>query len=317
MENPLISIIIPVYNAERYLASCLDSILEQSYRNLEVIIINDGSLDFSLNIAEKYAEQDDRLKVYSQDNSGPSEARNYGLSVSTGNYISFVDADDMVLPKAFEMMLKIMDTFSADIVEGRVTEGKIYKKIEYINKLHSEFMDSKSAIERVLYQKDMLSSPWGKLYKKSLFDDVKFEKGLIYEDLDIFYKVYERADKITYTNFPVYFYRNNEESTLHTWKPQRLDVLKVTENIEKYIAEKYPELLPAAQDRRLSANFNMFALCSINGDNDTAAKCWEKVKLYRKQSLINPKVRLKNKFGILSSYLGKNFFKQLSKLIYR
>ncbi|MCH5237986.1 MAG: glycosyltransferase, partial [Muribaculaceae bacterium] len=96
MGNELISVIIPVYNAERYLASCLDSILSQSYRNLEVIIINDGSSDYSLRVAEGYAEKDDRVRVYSFENEGPSEARNRGLSVATGDYLTFVDSDDLL-----------------------------------------------------------------------------------------------------------------------------------------------------------------------------------------------------------------------------
>ena len=98
---------------------------------------------------------------------------------------------------------------------------------------------------------------------------------------------------------------------------KRLDVLKVTEKIEDHIREKYPEILGAARDRRLSANFNMFAMCSIHGETSQAQQCWELIKKYRNQSLFDSKVRSKNKIGILLSYLGKNVFSSISKIIYK
>ena len=316
MEGNLVSVIIPVFNAERYLAACLDSIISQSYRNLEIIIINDGSTDFSLEIAEKYADNDDRITVYSYDNSGLSEARNKGLSVATGDYISFVDADDLLLPNAFEVMLGLLQTYDADLVEGKTIREQILENIKSKQEIKVEVFSPKDAISKILYQDKLLPSAWGKLYKRNLFDSLEFEKGILYEDLDIFYKVINRCHKMIWIDYPVYFYRITEGSILNSWNPKRLDVLKVTERIESYIQENYPDLLPAAKDRRLSANFNMFALCSIHGQKKEAANCWQHIKNHRKQSLFNPKVRLKNKAGILLSYLGKNVFNILSRQIY-
>lgn len=317
MESDLISIIIPVYNTEQYIAACLDSVLTQSHRNMEVIVVNDGSTDYSLQIAEKYAENDDRVKVYTQNNKGQAEARNHGLEVATGDYITFVDSDDMLLPKSLEVMIKFMELKGVDIIEGKFIAGIEHKQINYVKNLSSEIFDSLQAIEFILYQRKGFPSPWGKIYRKELFDGLRFTNGIIYEDLDLFYKVYERADKIALINYPVYFYRINEESTTHTWKPERLDVLKVTEDLENYISQKYPHLIEAARDRRLSANFNMFALCSIHGNKENALKCWEIIKKYRKKSLLNPKVRIKNKAGILLSYFGKNIFRFTSSFIYK
>lgn len=317
MDKGLISIIVPVYNVENYLSACLDSILSQSYKNLEVIVIDDGSTDFSLQIAEKYAEKDDRVKVFSYENEGQSAARNHGLSASTGSYIVFVDADDIILPDSLEIMMAFLKENNADIVEGEIITGVIYKNKIKKSKIVYDVFNNKEAIEKVLYQNKMLPSPWGKLYKSELFENIRFKKGIIYEDLDIFYRIYEKATKLIYLNFPVYFYRNNEKSTINTWRPKRLDVLSVTENLENYIFEKYPDLLPAAKDRRLSANFNMFALCSINKDPENASKCWDYIKQNRQNSLMNPKVRKKNKIGIMLSYCGKKAFNLIARRIYK
>lgn len=317
MEPDLISIIIPVFNTERYLAACLDSVLSQSYKNIEVIVINDGSTDYSLKIAEGYAEKDDRLIVYSYENEGQAAARNHGLDVATGNYICFVDSDDLLIPDALEMMIEILRAQEADIIEGLVIRGKVYKKIQYKKKIEIGLHTPIEAIENVLYQKGMLPSPCGKLYKNKLLENLRFKEGIIYEDLDIFYKIYERANKIVYINYPVYFYRDTDGSTINTWKTNRLDVLKVTESIENYISEKYPQLRPAAKDRRLSANFNMYALCSLNGDKEMANKCWNLIKKYRRDIFLDKKVRIKNKLGVALSYSGKTIFKNISRLVYK
>lgn len=316
-EEALISIIVPVYNVETYLSACLDSILDQSYKNLEIIVIDDGSTDFSLKIAETYSEKEDRIIVYSFPNAGLSEARNRGLEVATGEYVVFVDSDDLLLRNALHVMMEAMHSNPVDIVEGKIMKGELLGDFKNQNNYHTVLYTPLEAITDVLYQKRLLPSMCGKLFKRNLFDDLKFEKGILYEDLNIFYRVLEKCKKILWIDFPVYFYRITEGSIVNTWKPQRLDVLKVTENLENYIKEKYPQLLPSAQDRRLSANFNMFALCSINGDKESASKCWLHIKENRKKSFFNPKVRIKNKAGILLSYMGRNVFNFAARRIYK
>lgn len=306
-----------MYNAERYLAACLDSVLSQSYRNLEVIIINDGSTDLSLEIAQKYAENDDRIIVYSFENKGLAEARNRGLEVATGEELVFVDSDDILLPNSIEILNYWLNTGNADIVEGKIIKGEILGTSLKTTSVRTKTFTPQEAIADILYQNILSPSMCAKLFRRHLFEGIKFEKGIIYEDLNIFYRVLDKCKKIIWVDFPVYFYRNTEGSIVNTWKPQRLDVLKVTENLETYIQTNYPDLLPAAKDRRLSANFNMYALCSIHGDKENAQKCWEHIKQNRRQSLFNPKVRSKNKAGILLSYFGKNIFNIAARRIYK
>lgn len=316
MEGKLISVIVPVYNSEMYLAACLDSILDQSYKNLEIIVINDGSTDFSLKIAETYSQKDNRLTVYSYENSGLSEARNRGLEVTTGDYVTFVDADDILLPNALELLHSELKEFSADIAEGKTIRGKIQGVFKFKPQIASHVYTSEEALSDMLYQKRLLPSVCGKLFTRCLFNDLKFEKGILYEDLNIIYKVFEKCNKIVWIDYPVYFYRQSEGSILNNWKIQRLDVLKVTEKIENYITEQYPGLINAAKNRRLSANFNMFALCSKHGEREHARNCWEIIRENRRHALFNPKVRLKNKGGIILSYLGKNIFSLIARRVY-
>lgn len=316
MEDKKISVIVPVYNGESYLASCLDSILSQSYKNVEVIVINDGSTDFSLKIAETYSEKDNRVTVYSHENSGLSEARNRGIEVATGDYIAFVDSDDILLPEALELLLNELIKNAADIAEGKTIRGKIQGAQKLKPHIEKHIYSSEEALSNMLYQKRLLPSVCGKLFIKELFNELKFEKGILYEDLNIIYKVFEKCNKIVWIDYPVYFYREAEGSILNNWKLERLDVLKVTEKIENYITEQYPDLINAAKNRRLSANFNMFALCSKHGEYAQARNCWEVIKAHRKSSLFNRNVRIKNKGGILLSYLGRNIFSIIARRVY-
>ncbi|MCH5230346.1 MAG: glycosyltransferase family 2 protein [Muribaculaceae bacterium] len=317
MEDSIVSVIIPVFNVEPYLAPCIDSVLNQSHRQLEVIIINDGSSDFSMNIAEKYAEKDSRVTAFSHSHGGPSSARNHGIEAATGDYIMFVDSDDILLPNAVEILLSVLLEKDADLVEGETVRGRVYKEYYLPKSLKTKTYSTREALTDVLYQKNLIPSVCGKIFRKHLFDDLRFKEGIFYEDLDLFCRILSRCQKIVWINIPVYFYRITEGSIINSWKPKRLDVLKVTEDIEKYISEEFPEVLSAAKARRLSANFNMFALCSINGDPENATKCWQHIKENRKNSLLDPKVRLKNKSGALLSYFGRYVFEFVSRFVYK
>ena len=317
MDNKLISIIIPVYNTETYIGACLDSVLEQTYQYIEVIVINDGSTDFSQKIIDKYAEKDPRVKSYIFPHEGLSVARNHGLSVATGDYLAFVDADDLLYPDALKLLLKIIKGEEADIVEGKICKGDFLSCSVKIKNPYLKIFNAEAAIEDLLYQKNLSSSMCGKIFRKELFNNFSFEKNILYEDLNLIYRIYENCNKIIYINIPVYFYRNREGSIINTWKTERLDVLKVTEKIEDYIAQTYPDIRHAATDRRLSANFNMFALCENHGEKDQAKKCWNIIKEKRRNSLFNPKVRIKNKGAIIVSYLGRHLFSAIARKAYR
>ncbi|HBI57624.1 MAG: glycosyltransferase [Duncaniella sp.] len=314
----MISVIVPAYNAEKYLAECLTSILGQSYRDIEVLLINDGSTDSTLAIATDFAHRDARLKIFTTGNRGVSCARNYGISQACGDWITFVDSDDKLLPDALMSLVAIAGKTSADIVIGKHTDADK----DSLNKSGRYMMISPlEAMAQTLYQTGMIvPAVWGILYNKSVFtEDTLFVPEIRYEDLDIFYRLFENAGKIAVIPDIVYFYRPNPESFINTFSPSRFDALAVTERIEQYMESRHPELLPAARDRRLSANFNILALLEQHDDvryEDIKTRCWNLICRYRLRSLFNPKVRLKNKLGVLVSFLGRGAYRFLSKKTY-
>ena len=315
----MVSIVIPIFNAEIFLRECLDSLLSQSYQDWEGILVDDGSTDSSGKIMEEYARGDSRFKVLNIANSGPSEARNKGILSCRGEYLMFVDADDALLPGAIDLLLSAMQRTGADIVEGRFIAGtrppRTNTQKTGIKKTRIFAPDD--AVADMLYQKHFTSAPWGKIFRRCLFDGLQFKQGIIYEDLDLMYKLFLRAGKVAYINNDVYFYRQSNSSLMHSWNESRLDVLEVTRDIEQYMIEHFSHLVPAARDRRLSAAFNMFVLASMHREPETATKCMSIIKKFRKASLLNRHVRLKNKIGIVLSFFGSGILVSAGRLVYR
>lgn len=311
----MISVIVPIYNTGKYLAECVESILGQSFSDIEVILVDDGSTDSSGHIADVFAARDSRVRVIHIDNGGQAHARNVGLDLASGDLISFVDSDDVLLPDALEELYRALINFDADISEGSVLIAKkLPGNLRGPEKV--KVYDSAEATADVLYQRYLCSSVWGKLYKRSLFEQIRFRDGKYYEDLDIVVRLFLDCSRVVRIFKPVYFYRQIIGSFIHTWNEKRLDVLEVTEGFERLIENRNPELLPAARDRRLSANFNIFALASNHGEREIADACWRVIKEYRRESLLNPRVRFKNKVGVVLSLLGRHALAAIGRIVY-
>lgn len=308
MDKGLVSIIVPVYNAEKWLNQAISSIQAQTYTNWEAVIVDDGSTDNSYKTLCKLAELDNRLKVLHKENGGLSDARNFGLEYASGEYIYFLDADDMMMPESLERLLNE----NADIVIG----GFVYSTVtpKKVKRGIAEYMSSGRAIERSLYQCPPMNSACGKLFKRKIFfpDGPRFLKGRWYEDLEIHHRLFERAETIAYLPEKLYFYRENESSFINNFSESRLDVLKVTDEIlEKYTGTA---LEGAARDRRFSAYFNILTLgLKNNVRQEIIDRCWSVVKEGRFNALKDPKVRIKNKIGAAVSYLGLNFIRIISR----
>lgn len=310
----MISVIVPVYNAESFLRECLDSIAAQTYRDIEVIMVDDGSTDRSGAIVDEYSALDNRFEALHIDNGGQARARNLGIEKSRGEWVSFVDADDCLQAQAFEMLAAIAGRDDSQIVIGTCSQGLHFVPGTFCMMAESRVLDAEGAIAECLYQTgDVTSSPWGRIFRREMFDGVRFSDGMYYEDLLITPFLFEQAGRISVCPLPLYFYRSNPSSFLNTWTSKRLDVLEVTERVERFIAERHPSLLPAARDRRLSANFNMFVLASGRGDEEVLNRTWPVIKSLRRQSLLNPRVRIKNRLGILVSYGGKRLLRTISR----
>ena len=181
----MVSVIIPIYNVEKYLKKCIESVINQTFSDLEIILVNDGSTDNCKEICEDYKSKDNRIKFIHKSNGGLSSARNAGIQVATGDYYTFIDSDDYIMSDMIEQLVYMAQLTDADISlccktnqENGFEEG-INKKIEIFTK--------EEALKCILTEKKILTSAWGKLYKRKLFNEVRYPDGKIYEDLGTTY----------------------------------------------------------------------------------------------------------------------------------
>lgn len=305
MSHPTVSVIVPVYNTREFLSECVESILGQSFGDFELLLVDDGSIDGSREMADGFATADRRVRTMHMRNHGVSAARNAGIEAARGRWLAFVDSDDALHPRALERLLEAARQTGLSIVVGGSKAGVRPAWSASDRPLRVKTVASAALIVDTLYQSGPDCSVWGKLFHRCVFDQERFVEGLWYEDLDIFYRLYARVGKVAVTAEPLYFYRRHRGSFLNRFTPRRLDVLTVTEKIERYCADALPEALPAARDRRLSANFNMFILASRAGMADVGDRCWDVICRYRRGSLADRRVRFKNKIGALLSYGGR------------
>ena len=239
----MISVIVPVYNVEKYLEECLDSIQNQTYSDIEVILVNDGSLDNSKDICEKYCKEDNRFKLINQANQGQSVARNHGVAASTGEFIAFVDSDDIIRQDYLEALIRYMSE-EVDIVESQFT---VHKK-EFFNENYKEINvifegDSEEAVKAV--PKHVLSvNPVTKLYRKSVVEAVPYLEGLIFEDIYSGVGMLKYIRRIIKSDYTGYYYRQHVTSTMHrTFTEKNLNVFTVSDKLIELYSDK-EELLP-------------------------------------------------------------------------
>ncbi|MDE6512408.1 MAG: glycosyltransferase [Muribaculaceae bacterium] len=310
-----ISVIVPVYNAEKWLRDALASLQAQTYADFEAILVDDGSTDGSAEICRGVCERDGRFRLLMQENAGVSAARNAGIDAACGEWIAFMDADDVMPPDSLAVMTEHARASGAGITAGGYTRG-IPKRMP-TGDGHPMTVDSDTAILIGLYQKRILNNPWGMLFKTNIF---KGEKPLRfrrcrYEDLDLFYQAFERTEKVCILDRTVYFYRDTPGSFINSWSEARLDVLDVTDRMAEHMSHRSPALHRAAQDRRFSAHFNMLMEMIRHGisNHEQTERCLRVIKAERLNELKDGKTRLKNKLGALLSYLGMPAIRMLCR----
>lgn len=314
-NGPLLSLVIPAHNASEFLEECLQSVADQTFRDYEVIVVDDGSTDDTAAIVRRFADTDSRMRLLQSPRGGVSKARNLGIDQARGKFISFADADDALHPRAFEMMLKAMEETGAAVCITAFHHGA--RPRFSAPSARREVYSYREAMKIALYQKKLLNAPWGMMMERRLLGDaLRFREGSRYEDLDAFYRFYEKADRIAYLPFPFYFYRDNPRSFMNHWSDDRLDALDVTDRMVEFFRNRHPDLEKAALDRRFSAHFNMLLLMRKHGVENHAAKerCLTVIREGRTRALTDRDVRLKNKIGALASWGGAPIINLLSRL---
>lgn len=256
MENRMVSVIIPVYNVERYLNRCVDSVLNQTYQNLEIILVDDGSPDRCGAICDEYSKRDNRITVIHKKNGGLSDARNAGLDIATGEYLYFVDSDDWIAESAIEQLIAVFNKDDAiDIVAGcsvdvHERDGTLFET------RYSITPGSKKVLSKAEAIKDNLLhgwAAWNKLYKLRLFADVRFPVGVINEDEAILLHVLDKIRKVAQIGIPTYYYFLRENSiTTSKFSEKKMDWFTNCVSNCEFIKMNYPELYPEAQYRLTS-----------------------------------------------------------------
>ena len=242
--NDLISIIVPIYKVEKYLKKCVESILAQSYSNLDIILVDDGSPDKCGKIIEEFRKEDKRIRTLHQNNGGLSDARNNGIKIANGKYVICIDSDDWIEKDMIEVLYNNIIKTNSDISICEFIEeddeGNILSNKKYNNEI-IEF-NSKKALKSLIKQDTLTNHAWNKLYKKNLFEGIEYPKGQLMEDVSTTYKLFEKAKKIVYQNTELYHYIQRGTSILGNITEKRIaDQEQAFFDRNKYLVKKYPE----------------------------------------------------------------------------
>lgn len=243
-ENALISIIVPVYNVEEYLDNCMDSIVNQTYNNLEILLIDDGSTDQSSAMCDRWAIKDKRIKVIHKKNGGLSDARNAGIQTATGQYIAFVDSDDWIEKYYIEYLYRAIKETGAEISACEIRQVIDGQKTEKLNNeaLSQIKCTTEEALATILKGNGFRAVAWNKLYTADLLVGETFKVGILHEDEFFTYRIIGKAKTLSFVKNQLYNYRQREGSIMKTTSMRHLDVLDAYLGRLYYLSKRFPEL---------------------------------------------------------------------------
>lgn len=309
MDCCLISIIVPVYNVELYLEKCLSSIVKQTYKNIEIILVNDGSTDKSLEVAKKYKFMDQRISVYSKQNGGLASARNYGLLKSKGNYIIFIDSDDYISCHHVENLYNTLIKYDADIAVSKIQMIDTTDKsvgVTYKDTGDSIVLTKLESLKYLLLQKKFDNSASAKIYKRRICEIYQFPEGKIYEDFATMYKIFMEAETVAYIDSSDYFYVQRPLSIINSeFNENKLDLLYFTREMTSNKGLQELNLSEYAKVRAFAALVSLWRSIPIENENNVLV--WEEIIKYRKSTFRVTDSKLKLKIGAILSYFGRKF----------
>lgn len=287
--DELVSVITPLYNTENYVEECIKSVICQSYKNWELIIVDDGSTDRSGDICEIYSKIDRRIKVFHQNNGGQSKARNLALKKCSGHYYIFLDSDDRLADNAIENLYSAITSYKADICYGGIRLFGIGKEQELYHCGHISILDSREACRRMFLHDGLDSNTFAKIYKAELWADVRFPEGTIFEDVPIMYKIVLKSKKNVQCDFCVYEQRSREGSTT------RSEFSNAKKIYTCYSWNVYQDILNCCPALREAAY--MYYLYSVV-DNFINLSCSRNRKDYKEYQMELKQIIIKN-FGLI------------------
>ncbi len=311
MENELISIIVPVYNVEQYLDECVNSIIKQTYTNLEIILIDDGSTDASGKMCDEYAEKDKRIKVVHKENGGLSSARNAGLDICTGEYISFIDSDDYVDPDFIRYMYNLLKKYNVSV------SGCKWRFVFFNGNLEAQ---EKALVENMEPQKDFYKNLlYGRravgqtvyLFKRDIFDNLRYSEGIIFEDSDLVYKIFAKCNNVVISNNQLYYYRLRQNSITNSiFDRKKLGLIDVSKKMCDFILSSFPELEMAAASKMVWACYSTLNQLykSKAVEKNIEKMILDKARPYETTVLCDKEASTREKLGIIARKFGRRFY---------
>ena len=310
----LVSVIVPVYNVEKYIDRCVNSIINQTYKTIEIILVDDGSTDSCSKICDKYANEDTRIKVIHKENGGLSDARNEGIKIATGKYITLIDSDDYVEPDYVELLYNLLIENDADMSVCK--HFVVYENAGTIDTGTGNFynLSPKEALEMLLYGNDFDLGACEKLYKKELFENIKYPKGRLFEDAATTYKLIDLCKKISFKSEAKYtYYIRSNSITTNSFNSKKMDLIISTKEMSDYIKNKYPDLEKAANRRLMYAYLSTLTQIAKSKKSEESVKyskqIMEYIKTNRKDILKDKKIPKRDRVALYSTIFGYNFFK--------
>lgn len=312
MTNDLISIIIPIYNVEKYLEKCINSVLEQTYGNIEVILVDDGSPDNCGKICDEYKKKDSRIIVIHKKNGGLSDARNKGIDIANGKYIYFLDSDDYIERDTIQYLYSIICKYNAQIAIAGIRDTFEHQSKNKKNSTGSKeevvkILNSKEALETMLYNTEFSNMACNKLYEKKLFSKIRYPKGKLYEDLGTTYKVLDLASEIVLSSKMTYNYLADRKSSIMNQKysKNRMQSLIFMEEIVDFVRKKYPDIEVAAISRMYMECIFILLKLPFTNNKDDNKKVKNFIKKYRWVVIKNKKLPIKQKLLCIITIGGR------------
>lgn len=316
--KPAISVIVPVYKVEPYLPKCLDSICNQTFRDMEIILVDDGSPDNCGKICDEYMEKDPRIRVIHKENGGLSSARNAGISIAQAELIGFVDSDDWIEPDMFEFLYTNLIQEDADISVCGIYEHKGNNiSLMCDDSLH-ESATGQDAVENYLKLTFTGNASVNKLYRRSLFSDILFPQGRTWEDSFIMVRLIDAARKVVYHTQPKYHYLRRDDSlSAKNYRPELRDCVESHMFIHQYISEKYPTLAHYSEQSCLWAHFFLLDAMMLHSgavDREDKKKTIAYLRKNMNKILCNSTYTKARKLALLTLMIHPSLYKTLLRL---
>lgn len=279
-----ISVIIPIYNVEAYLPRCIESVIHQTFKELEILLIDDGSTDESGKIADAYKESDIRIKVIHKENGGLSDARNRGIKESTGEYIFFLDSDDWLDYTALERLYEVMVQDKVDLAVGGFYYA--YDQGDWVDQRYwrqgeeKRILNNEEAMTALIENEYVKNFAWGKLYKRQLIEGILFEKGILFEDVFWQVQVFSRINHCTILRQPICYYYQRESSIVGRFNLRKLDILKALYKRHHFINKFYPKLVNKSWYSLLKSCLEYYVILFFHRKSDKKGRCKESIRQF-------------------------------------